>query len=204
MDQITEAVNRAVLALGESFRERPFLHRVEHSLHCELYMLIQKELECMPDHDRFVMTKDGFETQLIHKEWPHQDGIDDSRRRGNYDLVVLDRASLAACTEKDYQDGRNVAIHSVFELGMNYDTDHLYKDYKTLQKTTAKNKWIIHFRNRTSKTWKVEDNGNCIEKYADESSDISFLYLWMGKDGNGYSTVGKFTQVSNGAPASRP
>ncbi len=204
MDQITEAVNRAVLALGESIRERPFLHRVEHSLHCELYILIQKELESLPDHDRFVMTKDGFETQLIHKEWPHQDGIDDSPRRGNYDLVVLDRNSLAGCTEDAYREGRNIAIHSVFELGMNYDTRHLLKDCETLRKTKAANKWIIHFRNVASRKSEVEKHEKFIERLARERGEISFQYLWMNKTGSRISAVGDITVVRHGAPASRP
>jgi len=172
-------INYSVIHLLNDFILNPYIHRVEHSLHCELYGLITKELATIPKTNRLMRNIHDFNTQLVHKEWPHQNGIDKSLRRGNYDLVVLDYPSLMNCSLNDYLVGKNIDITSVIELGLNYPTSHIEKDCITLSKTKAKNKWIIHFRNIKSRKSSIKKHREKINDCSCRYNDISFIYAWV-------------------------
>lgn len=59
----TAGVERAITNLVEEFREFPYLHRVEHSLHLRLAELITVEL----GGEQRESLKTGEATQLVHK-----------------------------------------------------------------------------------------------------------------------------------------
>jgi hypothetical protein len=179
MINIRDHINITIMKFGDEFIKDPFLHRVEHSMHCELYQMLTSSIT-EQYQSRYILNKNGFRSQLIHKEWPHQDNIDKGhRRRGNYDLVILDKKSLKQCTLDQYRLGRNVVLNTVIELGLNYDTNHLLKDCKTLNNTKSKNKWIIHFRNIKSRDTEVAKHSQIINALEEKYMDISFLYIWV-------------------------
>ena len=94
------------MALVTTFLERPFLHRVEHSLHAELWSLLKQE----PELGGEWPLKDGRTlTQLVHKEWPETcprslaDGLE--RPRGLFDLAILCPHQLAQASWTNSRSG---------------------------------------------------------------------------------------------------
>jgi hypothetical protein len=83
-----EKVEQAVDLLVDDFAEHPYRHRVEHSLHLQLY-------RALADHRQFdVLAPVGtssLRAGLIHKEWPETLPGRDADRRGLFDLAVLQK-----------------------------------------------------------------------------------------------------------------
>lgn len=128
------------------FVEHPYLHRVEHSIHCELFkMLLEQKLL----KGRYPIDNDNYETQLIHKEWPECIGRN-NHRRGNIDLCVLSPESLKCCSIEQYRIG-NIKPVIAIEIGLDYTLAHLMKDSEKLKNSQIINGYLIHL---------VRSNGN--------------------------------------------
>jgi hypothetical protein len=111
-----EKVEQAVDLLVDDFAEHPYRHRVEHSLHLQLY-------RALADHRQLdVLAPVGtssLRAGLIHKEWPETRPGRDADRRGLFDLAVLAPSQLAQASIDQFRQGR---IHApiVVEVGLDY------------------------------------------------------------------------------------
>ena len=183
----SKQVEKCIEYIIDEFVKNPYLHRVEHSLHCEIYKILENKLI----ENNIITNRLGFKVCLIQKEWPHPENIDNSRRRGNYDLVILGYDSLINSTLNNYLIGKNIEINTAIEVGLNYSIKHLEKDCETLSKTNAKNKIIIHLKNKHSRKTEIvlikRKVNDCIEKY----TDISFYYAWVILDEHGLKIIDK-------------
>jgi len=97
-----EKVEQAVDLLVDDFAEHPYRHRVEHSLHLQLY-------RALADHRQFdVLAPVGtssLRAGLIHKEWPETLPGRDADRRGLFDLAVLAPSQLARASIDQFPAG---------------------------------------------------------------------------------------------------
>lgn len=135
-------IDACVNAFVEGFVRYPFLHRVEHSQHCELYALLTGD-EVLGATTRGR----GFVTRLVHKEWPEWRVRDEKGRRGNSDLVVLSPATVRSCTVQEFLDGR-IEPPVVIEVGLNYPTTHLLADFRKLCASGVHRGYLVHLVNR--------------------------------------------------------
>jgi hypothetical protein len=153
-----DAVESSITKLVDDFLVNPFTHRVEHSLHVQLYQLLS-------EWDRFKgmysIGKTRFKTQLIHKEWPetkprkNEDGTD--RRRGSFDLAILAPSQLEEVTEiKQFIYG-TIAAPIVIELGLGYTDKHLGDDEIKVLGSDVQHPYLVHFsRLRTARQKDIE------------------------------------------------
>jgi hypothetical protein len=138
---------RAKLAVENSidqfileFIESPYLHRVEHSVHCELFRILTS---------RRIFSRTyqmgRWSTQPIHKEWPEcLPRPDKGNRRGNFDLAVLSPDQLKACSFGDFREGRLRPCIAI-EIGLDYPLrDHLCPDAAKLKNSGVPHSYLIH------------------------------------------------------------
>src|SRR5215213_9384506 len=98
------------------------LHRVEHSLHCELYSLLTANRTLGRP---YPLGRSGIHTQLVHKEWPEPTARPEKNgRRGNLDLAVLHPEQLTTTGVEAFTNGRIRPVVAI-EIGLNYDLGHL-------------------------------------------------------------------------------
>ena len=138
------AVDRVLVKVVDSFREDPYRHRVEHSLHAELWSLLKQQPLLEGDH----LLNDGrTRTQLIHKEWPEtiprtrEDG--NPRPRGLFDLAVLCPDQVRAASVSQLSFGR-IAAPIVIEVGLNYGLKHLSDDAHKLRNSQVCAPYLLH------------------------------------------------------------
>lgn len=138
------AVERVLVAVVDSFRERPYLHRVEHSLHAEIWSLLKQE----PVLQGEFTLKDGRAvTQLVHKEWPETyprkkaDGSD--RPRGLFDLAVLSPQQVCKSSLDQLVFGR-IEPPIVIEVGLDYGLPHLEQDADKLKNSRVQSPYLLH------------------------------------------------------------
>jgi hypothetical protein len=133
-------VDAAINDLVVEFLAAPYRHRVEHSLHVQLYGLLTR-------HEHFrqeiALGGSGDTTQPVHKEWPEtrQRG---GRRRGNFDLAVLPPGMLLECSVADFLAGR-LAAPIAIEVGLDYGAAHLDNDCKKLLHSRVPHGYLVHF-----------------------------------------------------------
>jgi hypothetical protein len=115
-----KAVERSIDALLDEFAAFPFAHRVEHCLHTRLVELCRDQLVIGGLHE-LENTSEKQWTQLVHKEWPETTARPEkNRRRGNFDVVVLNPNVVRACPSLvDFLEGR-LEAPIVVELGLDY------------------------------------------------------------------------------------
>jgi hypothetical protein len=136
-----EKVEQAVDLLVDDFAEHPYRHRVEHSLHLQLY-------RALADHRQFdVLAPIGtssLHAGLIHKEWPETLPGRDADRRGLFDLAVLAPSQLAQASIDQFRQGR---IHApiVVEVGLDYGRAHLEQDLEKLRNSDVPHAYVVHF-----------------------------------------------------------
>lgn len=116
-----------------SWRNRSFIHRVEHSLHVRLVQLLSER-----EHLRgwYRIGGSGFRTQLIHKEWletrpQKKPDLSAYQRRGSFDLVILATGRLEQATLDQFAAGRIVPA-IVAEMGLDYGYMHVKDDNQKL------------------------------------------------------------------------
>lgn len=147
-----EQINVAVKTFCEKFREHPYLHRCEHSLHVALYNELSK---LYPEGFSFNNDK-TLQTNYVHKEFPgRKKGHASQSNKKLVDRTQIDIAILAKDQQcvliNDFLDG-NLDIDYAFELALNYGIEHLCWDifkFITGSNTSLNHKnYIIHFYNR--------------------------------------------------------
>ncbi len=137
------AVDRAITLLVRQFCEDPYLHRVEHSLHALLHRLLHSEPELA---DVIPLGGTGFNTQLVHKEWPEtvaRTHGTDVRPRGNFDLAVLSPDQLRQATLDQFRSGRIDAPIAI-EVGLDYGLSHLAQDADKLRHSRVLVPYVLH------------------------------------------------------------
>ncbi|GAA3717333.1 hypothetical protein GCM10022399_37430 [Terrabacter ginsenosidimutans] len=149
-DQSVDAVERCITKLLEEFIRHPFAHRVEHSLHVDLYHSLLQ----MPAFDQMVRIGNSpHVTRLVHKEWPSVEAVSlrDSRpRRQSYDIAVLDPKSVENSTLNDFSAGR-IPAHVAVELGLDYSLKHLDGDIEKLRVNSVERGYLVHFSRKPSR-----------------------------------------------------
>jgi hypothetical protein len=135
-----EKVQRAVDLLVDDFAAHPYRHRVEHSLHLQIYRaLADQHLD-----DLAPVGNSSLRAGLIHKEWPETQPGKDADRRGLFDLAVLAPSQLKQASIDQYRQGR---IHApiVVEVGLDYGVAHLRQDLEKLRNSEVPHAYVVHF-----------------------------------------------------------
>jgi hypothetical protein len=141
-----EAVEDCINKLIESFVRAPYLHRVEHSLHCELF----RELTAIPDIDS-TYEVEGQTYRVLQKEWPETiPRPEKSGRRGGFDLVILGPrdSSASRLGLSEYCDGLLEPAFAI-ELGLDYGVGHLKQDAAKLVNSRIQHGYLVHFARDT-------------------------------------------------------
>lgn len=140
LQRVVVLVEHAIDQLVLEFIALPYLHRVEHSLHCELYALLTANRTLGRPYE----LADGAWTQLVHKEWPETVARPDKAgRRGNFDMVVLDPAAVRDATIAEFQNGL-IRPAVVIEIGLNYGAQHLRGDVDKLKNSAIERSYVVH------------------------------------------------------------
>lgn len=137
------ATDKAVTALVEEFRHKPFLHRVEHSLHAWLYGLLVRDSIL---NQQVRLGNQGEYTQLVHKEWPEttpREHAGNARPRGLFDLVVLAPGQLEQASLAQFRQGR-ISAPIVIEVGLDYGLGHLQQDIDKLKNSDVRCPYLLH------------------------------------------------------------
>lgn len=169
-ETVKKILETAIDSLVDNFAREPFIHRCEHSIHCELYNMlnVHRALQGLYPLKNGVATKtknlQGWSTNLIHKEWPetiHRQG----KKRGNFDLAILDPKAIGEATVTGFTAGL-ITPAFVVEMGLNYTLeDHLKKDHEKLEHSgfkknseCKKHGYLIHLwqPNRTNSNTEEE------------------------------------------------
>lgn len=85
---VKDILETSIDSLLDNFAQHPYIHRCEHSIHCELYAMLTVHRAFQGLYPLKGPT--AHSTTLIHKEWPETiSRLDKKGRRGNFDLVIL-------------------------------------------------------------------------------------------------------------------
>ncbi|MBL7498148.1 hypothetical protein I6A84_01720 [Frankia sp. CNm7] len=143
-------VERAIDGLVDDFVRHPYRHRVEHSLHLQLFheLVANAELDALAP-----IGASGPRTGLIHKEWPMP--ADDGERRGLFDLALLTPGQLAVASLEQFRQGRIVPPVAV-ELGLDYGRSHLAQDLAGLAASGVPHGYVVHFTRLAASKEKAE------------------------------------------------
>jgi hypothetical protein len=136
-------VERAIDELVDRYIRHPFLHRVEHSLHTELYQLLVSH----PDLGQlWPIGRTGYRTRLVHKEWPETyPRPAKGNRRGNFDIALLTPDQLGRVTRLEQFTQGSIAAAIVVELGLGYGEIHLHGDSDKLKNSRVQHPYLVHF-----------------------------------------------------------
>lgn len=124
-ETVKKILETAIDSLVDNFAREPYIHRCEHSIHCELYnmLIVHRALQGL-----YPLNNEGRKTTLIHKEWPETNPRPVKKgRRGNFDLAILDPAEIRDSTVTKFTEGR-ITPAFVVEMGLKYGLDHLRDD----------------------------------------------------------------------------
>ena len=149
------AVEQSIDQFILEFIEFPYLHRVEHSVHCELFQILaqRKIFSRTYPMGRWL-------TQPIHKEWPeYLARPEKGNRRGNFDLSVLAPDRLKSCSFSEFREGR-VRPSIVIEVGLDYDLGHLTQDAAKLKNSGIEDSYLVHLVRQD-----VTDNFDAVEQF---------------------------------------
>ena len=149
------AVEQSIDQFIIEFIEFPYLHRVEHSVHCELFQILaqRKIFSRAYPMGRWL-------TQPIHKEWPeYLARPEKGNRRGNFDLSVLAPERLKSCSFSEFREGR-VRPSIVIEVGLDYVLAHLTADAAKLKNSGIEDSYLVHLVRQD-----VTDNFDAVEQF---------------------------------------
>lgn len=139
---VKDILETAIDSLVDNFARQPYIHRCEHSIHCELYSMLAVHRALQGIYP----LKDGIgrSTTLIHKEWPETIPQPEKvGRRGNFDLAILDPVDVPQHTVEDFSAGR-IRPAFVVEMGLNYDLNHLTNDDAKLTNSACPHSYLVH------------------------------------------------------------
>lgn len=150
-----DIVQRAIDQLVLDFVEFPYLHRVEHSIHCELFRILKS-------HTAFATTypMGHLSTQVVHKEWPRR-GVSSG---GNIDLCIHSPDDLLQCTYSDFREGHLRPAIGI-EIGLDYKFGHLRKDETKLIASECRKCFLVHLVRED-----ITDNFSSVEEFLIHSS----------------------------------
>lgn len=156
--QAAASVEQCIDALLQDFLRQPYAHRVEHSLHVDLYHSLREQDVLAGD---VPVGDSGFSTRLVHKEWPSHDTFSNRgtrRRRQSYDIAVLNRTDVENGSLPDLIEGRFRAP-IVIELGLDYSLQHIKGDLDKLERNAVERPYVVHLsRKRTRRATAVEES----------------------------------------------
>ena len=134
---IVNRLDEQVDAFLDDFIANPYAHRVEHSIHIDLFSRIATHEEVVAQR---VEIQNGHMSQLVHKERPEPSRIGKSTRRGSHDIALL-----PPCKPSPEQFCLGfIRPFAAFELGLNYDVAHFDKDVFTLHYAKLPASYVIH------------------------------------------------------------
>jgi len=126
-DSVKKILETSIDSLVDNFIREPYIHRCEHSLHCELYTMLTSHRALQ---GLYPIGDSGRKASLVHKEWPEPLIREGKNRRGNVDLAILNIDDLAAAENgiNSFTEGR-INPDFIVEIGLNYPIEHLENDY---------------------------------------------------------------------------
>ncbi len=142
LNDASAAVERTITTVVEQFIQDPYLHRVEHSLHAELYRLLKQE----PILAQPVRLRTGELTQLVHKEWPETHPRQKEGAfgpRGLFDLAVLAPVQVQRASLEQFTAGR-IAAPIAIEVGLDYGLRHLQQDLAKVLNSRVRGPYLLH------------------------------------------------------------
>ena len=141
-DNVKQILDTVINTLIDNFMCEPYLHRCEHSIHCELYRMLSA---CRVFQGAYKLKGDEERsTTLIHKEWPETIARpENDGRRGNFDLAILSPNDISESTVSDFTSGR-ITPDFVVEMGLNYPLEHLLRDIEKLKNSNCEKGYLIH------------------------------------------------------------
>lgn len=150
----TRVVDTEINDLVRGFVAEPYMHRVEHSVHAQLYARLAAHTDIFGVQ---ALGATGRSTQLIHKEWPETiaDTEAGSNRRGAYDLAILTPDRLVAATLDQFRYER-IEATVVIEMGLNYGMTHLQQDYDKLVVNNVHTGYLVHLSRDGARSAEVE------------------------------------------------
>ena len=168
IDMVQSAIDQLVL----DFVEFPYLHRVEHSIHCELFRILKS-------HTMFATTypMGHRNTQVVHKEWPRRG----ASSGGNIDLCIHSPDDLKSCTYRDFREGHLRPAIGI-EIGLDYKFGHLREDEIKLIASECRTCFLVHLvrEDITDNFPAVEDflmQSRCKTAYARAVGNGAFVKL---------------------------
>jgi len=173
-------VERAINALLDDFIRFPYLHRVEHSIHCALYRNLM-------DSELLLQKLDlgAFKTGVVHKEWPETTPRPEKRgRRGNFDLVILapPKSGERPVGLGDFIRGF-IRPAIVVELGLDYDERHLKEDVRKLKNSEVAHGYLVHLARWIVRPQDDDVRKHIIELIKNESGGGPHIaYAYIGRD----------------------
>jgi hypothetical protein len=159
--KIKNAVENSINKFIDEFIQFPYLHRVEHSIHTQLFYVMMKN----PYLSQQVFMGDGkTKTSLVHKEWPWP--LTNNAKRGTFDFAVLTPEYLKKDCPNIHKfcDG-HFCPPIIIEIGLNYGYSHLIKDKDKISKYLKQggSGYLIHLereRSENADTEKIIENVN--------------------------------------------
>lgn len=145
-DGITVCVQEALNTVARDFLTNPYRHRVEHSLHCQLYMELLRYPELGGTHNI-----SGYNVGYIHKEYPETSSRPDKNgRRGNFDMALLGPSEVTHVdlTIMDFLLGL-IKPGIAIEVGLDYGASHLDSDHRKLKHSQIKRGYLLHLARAT-------------------------------------------------------
>jgi len=136
--KIAKVVEETIDQFVCEFLEFPYLHRREHSIHCELYRLLYSRRILSGHHP---MGK--WFSQLVHKEWPEVSPRYEKFQRGTIDLCIISPEKLKNCSWKEFIEGKIVPSIGI-EVGLDYNSKHLESDLDKLSNSSINFGYVIH------------------------------------------------------------
>ena len=131
-------VEAAIDQLILDFVAFPFLHRVEHSIHCELFRILKS-------HTLFATTypMGRYTCQSVHKEWPEYVIRPEKQGCGNFDICIIAPEELESATYDAFRKGYLRPFIAI-EMGLDYKLNHLEQDADKLRNSGILNSYLVH------------------------------------------------------------
>jgi hypothetical protein len=184
IEEAITIVEQSINQLVQDFIQFPYLHRVEHSLHCELFRLLSNQ--------RLFMTKlpiDGWLSQPIHKEWPEwMPRPEKGNIRGNFDFAIILPEDFNTCLLKDYRNGR-IKPPIVIEIGLDYGIDHLKGDANKIINSNIIQGYLVHLL-RDEKVSDLESLEDFLLTAERDHSSLKTAYAGVTKALVAYKLIG--------------
>ena len=146
-DSVKKILETSIDSLVDNFIREPYIHRCEHSLHCELYTMLTSHRALQ---GLYPIGNSPYKASLVHKEWPEPLRRKGKRGRGKVDLAILNREDLMDPVAASRKSGllpqrvrpfKEIEVFTrgflmpafIVELGLNYKVaTHLRPDHDKL------------------------------------------------------------------------